>query len=88
MNTRQYTKEIKRIKKSRADLLNKLSKSKFNTKNHMLFCLQQAYRHILDNVVTLPMDVSDETKKDKKRLTWQEEFNLGKNLALYWEIRK
>ncbi len=69
------------------NLINKLSKKAkvvakeiplFNTRKHMLDFLHQAYRHVLDNA----------SLTGKKRLTSDEEHELGYNLGRYWSIKK
>ena len=79
MNTKTYQRKVKQIKDNHTKNLKWLSKHKFGSRRHLLWVTKQAYRHVLDNMVDNPKN---------KRLTENEEFELGRNLAKYWFIKK
>lgn len=58
----------------------------FGSREHMLYMLHATYRFLLD----LPSTCSDGTqiKPRRKRLNVKEEYELGRNLAKYWDIIK
>jgi hypothetical protein len=74
--------KIRKIQKDNQNRLNFLSKSKFGTKKHLLWVAMLAYRFVLDQ------NNCGNPKCCQNRLTSYDKYQLGKNLAKYWNYKK